>query len=82
MNKFYDGVIEHKKRIMIIFISITVLCAICALFVDVNYNLVDYLPKEAQSTQAIDIIKNEYNADLPNARVMIKDISLQEAIAY
>ncbi|MEL7570281.1 MAG: hypothetical protein AAGU14_06920 [Eubacteriaceae bacterium] len=72
MNRFYDGVIEHKKMIMIIFITIAVLCAICALFVDINYNLVDYLPQEAQSTQAIEIIENEFSSPLPNARVMIK----------
>lgn len=82
MNKFYDGVIEHKKRIMIIFITVALLCAICALFVDVNYNLVDYLPKEAQSTQAIDIIQSEFNSSLPNARVMIKNVSIIQALEY
>ncbi len=82
MNRFYDGVIEHKERIMIIFITIAVLCAICALFVDVNYNLVDYLPQEAQSTKAIDIIESEFSSPLPNARVMVNNVSLQQAIEY
>jgi len=82
VNRFYDGVIEHKKRIMIIFITIAVLCAICALFVDINYNLVDYLPQEAQSTQAIEIIENEFSSPLPNARVMINNISLTQAFDY
>jgi predicted RND superfamily exporter protein len=43
---------------------------------------VDYLPKDAQSTKAIDIIENEFDSSLPNARVMIKNISQQEALEY
>jgi hypothetical protein len=39
---------------------------------------VDYLPKESSSTQAIEIIENEFSSPLPKRQVMINDVSLQQ----
>jgi predicted RND superfamily exporter protein len=50
--------------------------------VKVNYNMVDYLPKESQSTIALEIMQDEFDQDIPNARVMISDVDLQQAIDY
>jgi predicted RND superfamily exporter protein len=50
--------------------------------VPVNYNLVDYLPKDAQSTTAIDIMKGEFGEALPNARVMTRHVTVREALSY
>src|SRR5699024_4115735 len=50
--------------------------------VPVNYNMVDYLPKSAPSTVAMDVMEEEFKEDVANTRVMIKDVSLQEALIY
>ena len=52
------------------------------LFVDVNYNMVDYLPPDAQSTTALNIMNSEFTESMPNASVMAKNVSLTEALEY
>lgn len=51
-------------------------------FVSVNYNMVDYLPDNAQSTEAIEVMEEEFEGAIPNANVMIYDVSIQEALVY
>ena len=82
MNRFSQGVIKHKKIIFITFLVVSILSAIMATTVSVNYNMVDYLPKDASSTIAIRIIEEEFVGDMPGARVMINDVSFMEALEY
>ena len=74
MDKVFNLIIQHKTVLFILLLA-AALCAVLALKVPVNYNLVDYLPKDAQSTTAIELIKDEFEGDLPNVRVMHKCIN-------
>ncbi|UOO36758.1 MMPL family transporter [Oscillospiraceae bacterium CM] len=82
MKNIANAVIQHKKSVLIVFIVLTVLCAVFSLLVSVNYNMADYLPEDAQSTKAIEIMKSEFGGALPNARVMVRGVTVQEARAY
>jgi len=42
----------------------------------------DYLPKSASSTEAIDVMEEEFGGDVANTRVMIQDVSIQEALKF
>lgn len=42
----------------------------------------DYLPKSAPSTEAIDVMEEEFGGDVANTRVMIQDVSIQEALKF
>ncbi|WP_241657809.1 efflux RND transporter permease subunit [Anaerobacillus alkaliphilus] len=75
-------IIEHKKLIVYVFAIITAISMVAQFFVSVNYNMVDYLPDEAQSTQALEIMEQEFTASVPNTRVMINDVSVLEALIY
>ncbi|MGD6830683.1 efflux RND transporter permease subunit [Sutcliffiella halmapala] len=44
--------------------------------------MVDYLPDDAQSTRAMDVMEEEFTGAVPNTRVMVPDVSLQEALTY
>ncbi|UOE94704.1 MMPL family transporter [Alkalihalobacillus sp. LMS39] len=44
--------------------------------------MVDYLPDDAQSTQALEIMEEEFTASVPNTRVMLQDVSVQEALIF
>ncbi|WP_229782581.1 efflux RND transporter permease subunit [Oceanobacillus indicireducens] len=44
--------------------------------------MVDYLPDNAQSTEAIEVMEEEFEGAIPNANVMIYDVSIQEALVY
>ncbi|HHW31538.1 MAG TPA: MMPL family transporter [Clostridiaceae bacterium] len=76
------ALLKHKKIVLTIFITAAVLCIIFSLQVKVNYNIVDYLPKDAQSTTAIKIIEDEFKGEMPNTRVMLTDVSIQQALEY
>lgn len=80
MNNFSQAVIRHKKSILIAFLIAAVLGSILLSLVPVNYDMVDYLPRDAQSTNAIKIMKEEFGGEMPNARVMLTDVSIQEAL--
>ncbi|RIW31325.1 RND family transporter [Bacillus salacetis] len=75
-------IIKHKKAVLIAFVLITVLSTAAQFFVQVNYNMVDYLPEDAQSTQAMDIMEEEFTGDVPDTRVMVTDVTIQEALDY
>jgi predicted RND superfamily exporter protein len=82
MYRFSQFVTKYKKGVITVFSALVIICSIFALLVSVNYNMVDYLPKGVQSTNAISIMENEFGGEVPNARVMIKNITIQEALYY
>jgi predicted RND superfamily exporter protein len=82
MNAFTNLVIRHKKIVLVIFLIATILCAIISSTVTVNYKLVDYLPQDAQSTTAIRIMEQEFGGEMPNARIMLTNVSIMEALEY
>ncbi len=82
MDRFSNIIIRHKKPVIVIFIAVALVCLFLLLFVDVNYNMVDYLPPDAQSTTALNIMNSEFTESMPNASVMAKNVSLTEALEY
>src|SRR5699024_7010957 len=42
----------------------------------------DYLPSNAPSTEAMDVMEEEFGEDVANTRVMVQDVSVQEALEY
>ena len=41
-----------------------------------------YLPDDSPSTIALDTMEKEFDGGIPNARVMIKDVTIPEALEY
>ncbi len=69
---------------MIIFLF-TVLAVICLGLsgkVKVNYNFADYLPDDAASTKALQVMEEEYDQPIPNMRVVVHDVTIPEALSY
>lgn len=44
--------------------------------------MVDYLPDNAPSTEAMEVMDEEFSGSIPNTSVMIHDVSVQEAMKY
>lgn len=82
MTKFYKRVVNHQKLIISIFLVLAVIGAVCKQFVAVNYDMNDYLPEDSPSTVALDTMEQEYDGGIPNARVMVQDVSVSEALEY
>lgn len=81
-DRFFGYILHHKKITMTAFLIFAVICFILMLGVTVNYSLSDYLPKDSESKKALSIMEDEFDTPLPNASVMIKDISITEALEY
>ena len=68
--------------IIIVFMILTVICIGLSTLVGVNYNLADYLPEDAPSTNALNVMEEEYSQPIPNMRVVIYDVSIPDALEY
>lgn len=79
---FYRWVVDHPKLILAAFSAAFIGCLLCRNWIAVNYDINDYLPAESPSTIALDVMGQEYEGGIPNARVMIKDVSIPEALEY
>lgn len=82
MKSISASIITHKKAVVIVFALIAVISTVAQFFVSVNYNMVDYLPEDAQSTQALEVMENEFTASVPNTRVMVTNVTIQEALEF
>lgn len=82
MDHYTKFVVKHKKMIIFLFVIAAAVCAFLSTMVSVDYKFADYLPDDAQSTKAIDIMNEEYDQEVPNVRVMIKDVSIAKALEY
>lgn len=82
MKKFYSWVVNNPKKILVFFITLAVAGAIMQSYVAVNYDMKDYLPKGSPSTVSMDKMKEEFDGGIPNARVMVKDVTIPEALEY
>ncbi|HZH63161.1 MAG TPA: MMPL family transporter, partial [Metabacillus sp.] len=61
---------------------LSIICSLATLTVSVNYDMTDYLPEDAQSTIAMEIMEEEFEGSVPTNRVMINDVTIQEALAF
>ena len=44
--------------------------------------MIDFLPQNASSTKAMDVMEEEFEGRVANTRVMIRDVSIQQALAF
>ncbi|MGN0665275.1 MAG: RND family transporter [Huintestinicola sp.] len=82
MKRFYEKVISHPVVITVIFVLLTVFFALCKPLIPVNYDMNDYLPDDSHSTASLDIMEQEFDGGIPNARVMLKDVTIPQALDY
>lgn len=82
MKKIGTFVVNHTKLIVALFFAAAVICTFLRQFVGVNYEMSDYLPSESPSTVALDTMEEEFDGGIPNARVMVKDVTIPEALEY
>ena len=80
MSKYTRFVTKYQKSVITAFLVLAVLCVFLMPQVSVNYDMVDYLPEDAQSTKALSVMEDAFGAALPNARVMVSDVTVQKAL--
>ena len=81
-ERLFAGIVRHRRPIIAAFVVCALVCAVCSKLVGVNYNMNDYLPADSPSTAALDTMDEQFEGAVPNARVMVQDVSLDEALDY
>lgn len=82
MKRFYEKVISHPVVITAVFVILTAFFALCNPLIPVNYDMNDYLPDDSRSTVSLDIMEYEFDGGIPNARIMLKDVTIPQALDY
>ena len=82
MQKFFKATTGKPKLIIAIFLVLFVISFVCSNLVAVNYEITDYLPDNTKSTISLNLMEQEFEGGIPNARVMIKDVTVPEALEY
>ena len=80
MKWLSDFVIRYKKSIIAVFLALTAVSVVLFACTGINYNIMDYLPEDANSTKALDLMEEEFDQPLPNLNVMAENVSLEEAV--
>ena len=82
MERYTRFLLKHRVQVIILFVAAAAVCAVLSGLVGVNYKFADYLPEEAASTRAIEVMEEEYRQAVPNMRVLVYDVSIPEALEY
>ena len=82
MKKFFRAVVGHPKLVIAVFAILFVVCGISQSAIKVDYDMNDYLPEGSASTVALDLMEEEFEGGIPNARVMLENVTIPEALQY
>lgn len=80
MRRVAHLTITHHRLILAVFAILTVLGGLLTLLVPINYNLAEFIPKDAPSSAAIRVMAEEFDDSIPNVRVFVPTQSLSEAL--
>ena len=80
MRKLYESIVNHKKTVIVAFVMAMIVSAVCSTMVNVNYDINDYLPDGTASTVALDTMNEEYDMSIHNARVMVSNLTVAQAL--
>ena len=82
MRKFYSIVVRKRKTVICFFLILSIISFFMKNMVSVDYDINDYLPDDSPSTVAINVLEQEFEGGIPNARVMVSDVTIPQALDY
>lgn len=80
MRRIANFIVEHSKLLLVLFLVLTVICAVCSRMVTINTDMTKYLPDDSSMKQGMDIMEEEFqsgNTDT-SIRIMFKGLSENE----
>lgn len=82
MERLANKMLLFRKPILVSFLAATITCMALSTLVRVNYDLVDYLPDGSPSTRALHVMERIFDEPVPNARIMVPNVTVPEALKY
>ena len=80
MRKIAELIVKYRKILMAVFAVSAFACLFTMSKVNVINDLADYLPENTETRQGLDVMDEEF-VTLGTAKVMINNISYQEALS-
>ncbi len=80
MKKITDFIINKRNYILILFIILSIVCAILSNKVQINDDITKYLPSTSETRQGMDIMESEFSEkeNSSSFNLMIKNLSPEE----
>ena len=82
MKRFYTAIVRRRRLVLAVFALAAVLNVFAVRQVKVDYDINDYLPPESPSTTAIEVMNGAFTGGIPNMRVMVRDVTVPQALEY
>ena len=82
LKRFYTAIVRRRRLVLALFALAAVLCVFAMRQVQVDYDINDYLPPDSPSTTAIEVMNSAFTGGIPTMRVMVRDVTIPEALAY
>ena len=82
LKRFYTAIVRRRRLVLVVFALAAVLSVFASRAVQVDYDINDYLPPDSPSTTAIEVMNSAFTGGIPNMRVMVRDVTVPEALAY
>ncbi|MGF3214819.1 efflux RND transporter permease subunit [Facklamia sp. P12945] len=82
MEKVFRKILQHDKLVLFFFMIGSVISLLSVPRVQVNYDMNDYLPSDSPSTQALSMMDEEFEGQVPNARLMLENLTIPQALAF
>ncbi|HLS09361.1 efflux RND transporter permease subunit [Lentibacillus sp.] len=76
------GILNKRKLIVITFLVLSIISAVVQFGVPVQHDMVEYMPENTPSIEATEVMDEEFSGKMTNARVMMKDISIPDALGF
>ncbi len=80
MPLMIDVILKYKKTILFAAIIMVIASSIMMLYVDINYDLTDYLPDNVPSATALKEIEHSFSDEIPNLNVYLPNVSIPDAL--
>lgn len=79
MKKTIQWLVDNPKKIIGVYFIVILVSGILSFAVGTNYNMVEYLPKDMGSSQAIDVMREEYGLH-GTANILIEVSDIQRVL--
>ena len=81
-QSFFRWVASKRVLLAVVFVLIACICLGLKQLVSINYDMNNYLPENAPSSMALDVMSEEFTGGIPGAMVMVKDVDVEQALEY
>lgn len=81
IEKLANFIVENRNKIGVIFVVATIISVLLIPFVNINYDLSEYVPDTERAKRGLNIVEEEFGMQ-SFARVMVNDVTLVQAKEY